>query len=439
MDKLVILLEKAPNTRDYNYYDLVDRISSRYSVVLLVLFAVLVSMNQYVRNPITCWTPDHFSGGHTKYATSLCWVKNTYYLPWNETVPREHEHEKKQMIPYYQWVPFILVAQAVMFYLPSLVWHSFNSRAGVDADNILAAAHTFSMTDKVETRDRTMKMLVQQLHRFLRSHNNDGKHNQRCCHCHCSTKRVGNYLVLIFLVSKLLYIANTVGQMFLLGKLLSTRYLTFGFDLTKRLFDNQDWTEAHDVAFPRVTICDFKVRGQDMINPHPYTIQCVLPVNMYNEKIYIFLWYWIIFVFALSVLSFVVWFLRCLVASDREKFVKNHIIEASEMQRRQDKQAIEMKMDKKPRKIGSQTKLPQTYSGTDSGSSLENIHLEADDMDKNIRRFSRSYLMQDGELILRLIAHNTNHVTTTEVINELYRNWIPYDKQRRDKLGPTKI
>ena len=47
--------------------------------------------------------------------------------------------------------------------------------------------------------------------------------------------------------------------------------------------------------------------------------------------------------------------------------------------------------------------------------------------------------MQDGELILRLIAHNTNHVTTTEVINELYRNWIPYDKQRLDKLGPTKI
>ena len=102
-----------------------------------------------------------------------------------------------------------------------------------------------------------------------------------------------------------------------------------------------------------------------MINPHPYTIQCVLPVNMYNEKIYIFLWYWIIFVFALSVLSFVVWFLRCLVASDREKFVKNHIIEASEMQRRQDKQAIEMKMDKKPRKIGSQVPMVDRRGGQD--------------------------------------------------------------------------
>jgi len=44
-----------------------------------------------------------------------------------------------------------------------------------------------------------------------------------------------------------------------------------------------------------------KVRGQDMVHWQPYTVQCVLPINLYNEFIYVFLWYWILLVSAASV------------------------------------------------------------------------------------------------------------------------------------------
>ena len=63
----------------------------------------------------------------------------------------------------------ILILQAVLFYLPTIIWHGLNSKAGVDADSILAAAHTFSRTDRVENRERTLKMLVNQMDRFLGS------------------------------------------------------------------------------------------------------------------------------------------------------------------------------------------------------------------------------------------------------------------------------
>lgn len=126
MDRLVGLITSASKTRSSNDDDFADRLSSRYTVVLLVVFAILVSMNQYVRNPITCWAPRHFTGAHTKYTTNYCWIRNTYYLPWDAPLPRHHGH--RQMIPYYQWIPFILLGQAIFFYIPTIFWHGLNSR-----------------------------------------------------------------------------------------------------------------------------------------------------------------------------------------------------------------------------------------------------------------------------------------------------------------------
>jgi len=167
MDKLVKIVFGASSSRTGNDDDFADRLSSRYTVVLLVVFAILVGLNQYVRNPITCWTPVHFEKSHSKFATSYCWVKNTYYLPWSSEVPKEDE--ERQMITYYQWIPFILLGQAMLFYGPTMIWRALNSKAGIDADNILSAAHTFSKTNMVETRDRTMAMLTSQMDRFLSS------------------------------------------------------------------------------------------------------------------------------------------------------------------------------------------------------------------------------------------------------------------------------
>jgi len=76
------------------------------------MFEVTLSLIvlQYVRNPITCWSPVHFTGAHSKFMTSYCWVKNTYYVPWTKPIPR-FDNDQRQMIPYYQWIPFILLAQ----------------------------------------------------------------------------------------------------------------------------------------------------------------------------------------------------------------------------------------------------------------------------------------------------------------------------------------
>lgn len=162
------------------------------------------------------------------------------------------------------------------------------------------------------------------------------------------------------------------------------------------MINNRDWSEEAYVAFPRVTLCDFKVRGQDMANVHAYTIQCVLPINLYNEKIYVFLWYWMLFVAVVSSLSFAVWLFRGLLSGDRISFVKNHLI------------------------LGGEPKF-----GTDAARNKQLI-----------REFTTKYLRPDGVFVLRLIAHNTNNITTTEVICALWRLWC---ERRPSDQGPHEM
>ncbi len=58
-----------------------------------------------------------------------------------------------------------MVAQAILFYAPSVVWNAMNGKAGVDTDNIMSAANTFNKTDKIENRERTLLIIRNQMHR----------------------------------------------------------------------------------------------------------------------------------------------------------------------------------------------------------------------------------------------------------------------------------
>lgn len=122
------LLKGLPNTRDRRDDDFGDRLNYRYSVSLFAVFAVIVTSKQYVGSHIRCWVPAHFSDSWKSYTNDYCWVKDTYYLNFDEYIPKEHEHEKRIRLSYYQWVPIILLVQAFMYYAPNLVWKNFNNR-----------------------------------------------------------------------------------------------------------------------------------------------------------------------------------------------------------------------------------------------------------------------------------------------------------------------
>ncbi len=58
----------------------------------------------------------------------------------------------------------------------------------------------------------------------------------------------------------------------------------YGLEIIQNIMQGKDASDS--VYFPRVTMCDFKVR--DVAQVHTYTVQCVLPINLFNEKVFIF-------------------------------------------------------------------------------------------------------------------------------------------------------
>ena len=67
-------------------------------------------------------------------------------------------------------------------------------------------------------------------------------------------------------------------------------FLSVGF---RNLANNETKLESSP-TFPRITMCEFQVRTLGEVLT--YNVQCVLPLNLFNEKIFLFLWMWIVFV-----------------------------------------------------------------------------------------------------------------------------------------------
>ncbi len=357
--------------------DFIDRMNHSYTVIVLVVFAIIVSTKQYVGDPIQCWVPAHFTSNYEDYANKICWVANTYYNPFDKKVPGpDDEGEPKKYIVYYQWVPLILLTQALCFYLPYTIWTLLNTRSGMDVNSLVDAAKT--MHDS-ENHEKTLRYIIKQLDRYCTSFRPNAK--GRCLGCKkfitdrcffgCGRKH-GTYLLVLYMFVKFCYVINAIIQFFLLDAFIGNKYHLYGIKVIKSLINQEDWMESE--RFPRVTLCDFFVR--QLGNIHKYTVQCVLPINLFNEKIYIFIWFWFVLLAMISLINLAIWLGRTLFRVDHIRFIKRYL------------------------------------------RSLDKIETGGDK--KILRRFVLDYLRPDGVLVIRLLSLNTNELAVAEIVAELW-------------------
>ena len=207
----------------------------------------------------------------------------------------------------------------------------------------------------------------------------------RTCCVMCG-RRQGNYLVVLYLFCKIVYIANVLIQLFALNAFMGHTFSAYGIDVIKSLANGEDWVDSY--RFPRVTMCDFKVRR--LGNVQRYTVQCVLPINLFNEKIFLFVWFWMVFVAAVGCFSLLNWALRVAFSGDGQRYVKKHL--------------------RLMEKVGPSLSNPERT---------------------RLSKFL-DYLKQDGVFILRLVGHNTNAITVTEFVCDLWDKFLTKDMDEID-------
>lgn len=154
--------------------------------------------------------------------------------------------------------------------------------------------------------------------------------------CFMFGKFLGNYLVILYLVIKVLYIVNCVGQLFLISVLLGRNYYIYGMSIFRDIVQGRGYADSE--YFPRVTMCKFQVRELGLKNfSHEYNVQCVLPINLFNQQIFTFLWFWYLILLVINTSTLLIWIYRFIprnqynYAIRRVKLLKIRLMENSKV------------------------------------------------------------------------------------------------------------
>ena len=145
--------------------------------------------------------------------------------------------------------------------------------------------------------------------------------------------------------------------------------------------------------------CVCQIHHQSRV--HDYIVQCALTINLFNEKIFVIVWFWLVLVAAITAIDLVTSAASFMYWPTQIKFVRRRL---------RDFQAT------------------LSGGGCDSGGSLTAPHHAKTTMTK----FVENYLRRDGLLIIRLIAANISELAAAETLAGLWENYGPDKRQ----LGP---
>ncbi|UJR09573.1 hypothetical protein I4U23_013808 [Adineta vaga] len=318
-------------TKKSNYDDLlVDRLHNRYTVAILICFCIAISTYDYIGDPLRCWVPAQFTDNYEDYTNLLCYIQNTYHISRNESVPNDVNKRRQQTLKYYQWMHFILLLQALFFSLPRFFWQAFNNRIGLSIGNLVDASIQSETFESKTDRYAVIQYISDCLQRYEEYINPSKyakssyfKHLFDQCRLFCQA-RTGASLTCFYMFIKLLYIFNLIIQIYFLQHFLSysdVSYFQYGFSVFHRLISGYTLPESR--LFPRITLCDFHIR--ELGEQHMYTVECLLVINIFLEKMYFLLWIWFGLLLMITIIDFIRFIYRMFIQHSREVFIRENL------------------------------------------------------------------------------------------------------------------
>jgi hypothetical protein len=276
MYKLLGGLKDYFKLQDIRTDNAVFRLHNIFTTVLLLTCSLIITATQYVGQPISCIV----NGIPTHVVNTFCWISSTFTMPdaYLRQIGLEVPHpgiandfndeSAKKYYTYYQWVCFVLFFQAAACYTPKFLWDSFE---GGLLRTIIMGLNT-GICDN-ESKCAKKEVLIDYMLQHLNRH---------------------KLYAMRYWVCELLCLVNIFIQLWLMNKFFDGEFLSYGLRVMR--FSDMPQEERVDpmvYVFPRVTKCIFhKYGASGSIQKHDSL--CILPLNIVNEKTYIFIWFWFI-------------------------------------------------------------------------------------------------------------------------------------------------
>lgn len=265
----------------------VFRLHYKATVIILITFSLLVTSRQYIGDPIDCIVDEI----PLNVMDTYCWIYSTFTIPNRLTgvagrdmvQPGVGSHvegeDEVKYHKYYQWVCFVLFFQAILFYIPRYLWKTWEG----GRIKMLVLDLNCPVVNEECKQDRK-KILVDYFCENLNRH---------------------NFYAFRFFLCEVANFANVLGQIYFMDYFLDGEFTTYGSDVVR--FTELEPEERGDPmarVFPKVTKCTFHKYGPTG-SIQKFDGLCVLPLNIVNEKIYVFLWFWFIILTLLSGVSLI--------------------------------------------------------------------------------------------------------------------------------------
>ncbi|XP_074025545.1 innexin inx7 [Leptinotarsa decemlineata] len=302
-----------PSPQQYTIDNWMFRLHYKATVLFFLAASILVTSRQYIGEHIKCIAD---KGVSQRVMNSFCFFTSTFtvikHLDANQLDSGNLAHpgvgpyginsaEPIKKHAYYQWVPFVLFFQGIMFYLTHLLWKKMEGgRLKYLVNGLKYAA--FSLEDKeLEIKSKKQKQGQKKL--MIPTKGDKTKKIQQIRNLFTQGIYVNRNWSTKLIVCEVLNVLHVIFQICLTNKFLGGHFISLGLHiLSEGLNSNVD---ILDEVFPKVTKCTFHKYGPSGSIQH-HDAMCVMALNVVNEKIYTGLWFWFAFILIGSILA-VIW------------------------------------------------------------------------------------------------------------------------------------
>ena len=259
--------------------------------------------------------------------------------------------------------------------------------------------NSYSKTSKLEDREKMIRYITREIEMYVGriKEANSCVDKSRCLllrfsnmFCIFTTKKYSNFLIDLFVFLKILCTVNSIVQLFILNHFLRKESIFLGFEIGFEILSkirHKDIFSIELKPFPHNILCDTSIFDCEYDQ-----IKCLVPINSLNEKIFIFLWFWLFLLSILNSIDLIKWVNRLLV---NKQGAYSYIID-------------ELR--------------------------LASIEFNEPNDEILLRTFAKTYLRDEGVMVLRLFTRESNKFVFPEIVADLFKLYKSSRSQQEIEL-----